>query len=257
MQTTQGSVLQSLRAVQSFLDVNADKLSGVVTTGARKRLDIAISELSGHTSDQSGSVIASQGATRKHRSLRRALLRDHMAPIASIAKADLPVTPEIEPLRMPAGRPTAERLAQLAYGMAKEAGRHAPVFISAGLPEDFISSLTSAADAMLAAINDRTQNRGVRSGATKSIKQKLTGARKIVHVLDKFVRSALKDDSGLLASWNLVKRVPRVAGRVPAAIPAVPPTTGTTSVAPPAQGATPPQPPPDSPPATSTPEPTQ
>jgi hypothetical protein len=222
MQTTQGSVLQSLRAVKAFLDTNAEKLAGVVTTGARKRLDQAIDELSGHTSDQTGSFLASQGATQKQRSLRRALLRDHMAPIARIAKADLPFTPEIEPLRMPAGRPTAERLATLAYGMAQAARPHAAVFVDAGLQPDFVLQLTGAADAMLNAIDDRVANRGKRTGATKGIKYKLIAARKIVHILDSFVRTALKDDPPLLGTWNTVKRVSQVTGRPSVAAPASP-----------------------------------
>ena len=90
-------------------------------TGARKRLDDAIIELSTHASDQTGSALRSQGATRKQKSLRTALLRDHMAPIARIARVDLPQAPEIEPLRMPRGRPTATRLAAAANGMAKAA----------------------------------------------------------------------------------------------------------------------------------------
>jgi hypothetical protein len=222
MQTTQGTVLQSLRAVQAFLEVNADKLGGVVETGARKRLDDAIKDLTAHASDQSGSFLASQGATLKQRTLRRVLVREHMAPVARIARADLPVTPEIEPLRMPVGRPTPERLAALAYGMAKAADPHASVFVAAGLPQDFIARLTAAADAMLAAINDRTQKRGTRSGATKGIRQKLVAARKIVHVLDALVQNALKDEPALLASWNLIKRVQRVGGRQAAAPAATP-----------------------------------
>jgi hypothetical protein len=161
-------VLQSLRAVQAFLEVNADKLSTVAATGARKRLDDVITDLATHASDQTGSYLASQGATQKQRALRRVLLRDHMAPIARIAKADLPLTPEIEPLRMPAGRPTAERLSALASGMAKAASPHADVFVDAGLPQDFIARLTTAAENMLGALSDRMQSRGKRGGATQA-----------------------------------------------------------------------------------------
>ena len=68
MQTTQGNILASLRAVQAFLDQNADPLAAVVKTGARKQLDDAIRTLSTHASDQTGSNLASQGATRTQRS---------------------------------------------------------------------------------------------------------------------------------------------------------------------------------------------
>jgi len=213
MQTTQGNMLQSLRTVQAFLEENAAKLTEVVKTGARQRLDDAIAELSGHASDQTGSALASQGATRKQRVLREALLRDHMAPISRIARSDLPQTPEIEPLRMPKGRPTIEKLAASAFGMAKAAAPFSGVFITAGLPQDFITRLESAADALVISLSDRAQSRGKRSGATKGLRSKLAGGRKIVHILDAFVKSALKDDPALLANWNAVKRVRRFTPR--------------------------------------------
>ena len=46
MQSTQGSMLQSLRAVQAFLDQNAETLAAVVKTGARQQLADAIASLS-------------------------------------------------------------------------------------------------------------------------------------------------------------------------------------------------------------------
>src|SRR5437588_12200118 len=66
MKTTQGTMLQSLRAVQVFLDQNAERLAGVVKSGTRQKLDDAIAELSGHVSTQTGSHLAAQGATQKH-----------------------------------------------------------------------------------------------------------------------------------------------------------------------------------------------
>ena len=55
------------------------------------------------------------------------------------------------------------------------------------------------------------------------LKRKLSDGRKIVHILDAFVKSALKDDPALLRNWNLVKRVPRPTGRAAAG-----PSTGAT-----------------------------
>jgi hypothetical protein len=213
MQTVQGPVLQSLRAVESFLDTHADKLVDVQKTGARRRLAELIAQLTGHLSDQWGSQLEGKGATQKHRSLRRVLIREHMAPIARIARAELPPVPEVEPLRMPKGKPTAERLGQLAYGMAKAAAPFAADFTHAGMPEDFIKQLTDAADEMLNALTDRTKSKGRRGGATRGLKSGLTAGRRVVHVLDSFVSAALKNDPALLREWNLIKRVPKPMGR--------------------------------------------
>jgi hypothetical protein len=213
MQTIQGNMLQSLRTVQAFLEENAATLTDVVKTGARQRLDDAIAELSVHVTDQTGSALASQGATLKQHTLRRALLHDHMAPISRIARSDLPQTPEIEPLKMPRGRSTTEKLAAAAFGMAKAATPFAGVFIAAGLPADFVARLDAAADALVVSLSDRAQSRGKRSGATKGLKSQLASGRKIVHILDAFVKSALKDDPALLTNWNAVKRVRKFTGR--------------------------------------------
>lgn len=47
MQTRQGNVLRSLRAVQQFLNDFADRLSIIVNTGVRQRLTDAIADLAG------------------------------------------------------------------------------------------------------------------------------------------------------------------------------------------------------------------
>src|SRR5262249_21146094 len=153
--------------------------------------------------NQTAGVNASKGATRKKQDLRTALLRDHMSKIARIAAADLPRVPELEPLRMPRGQPTVAKLAALAEGMAKTAALHADVFMAAGLPADFIAQLTAATDAMTGAVTQRISSRSLVGGATVGLKDRLSAGRKIVHVLDAFVRSALKDDPVLLRSWNM------------------------------------------------------
>lgn len=213
MQTKQGNMLQSLQSVEAFLDEHAERLAGVVKTGARQKLAAAIAALAAHASDQSGSELASQGATKKQLALRQVLLRDHMQPIARVAKAELPPTPAIEPLRMPKGKPTPQRLAALAHGMAKAAEAFSATFVSAGLPEDFVARLVAPADAMIASGEERVQSRGRRTGATKGLTETLTAGRRIVHVLDAFVKTALTAEPALLANWNAVKRVRRVAPR--------------------------------------------
>ena len=96
-------MLESLRSVEHFLDENGDKLTAVVNTGARQRLTAAITDLSTHVSEQTGSNLAAQGATQKKEALRQSLIRDHMSKIARIAAADIPNLPELSPLRMPHG----------------------------------------------------------------------------------------------------------------------------------------------------------
>ena len=183
MQTEQGNLLQSLRNVAGFLDQHADELSGVVKAGARQRLNDAISELESFASDQSGAHLGAKGATQKYRALRRALIRDHMLPVARIAVADLPDTPELHPFRLPAGRPLPERLAAAARGMADAASKSTSVFTNAGLPDDFVAQLPAAVDRMIVSLGERERSRVTHRGATEGLRSRLQVGRRIVGVL--------------------------------------------------------------------------
>ena len=213
VKTTQTKVLLSLRGAQAFLEANARRLPTVNATGARRRLDDDIARLSAHAAQQVASDLQARGATKLQRALRLALLRDHMSPIARIAKLELPRTPDVDPFRMPKGKPIVARLAAMAQGMAEAAAPHAEVFIAAGMPVDFIARLTQAADALLESVIYRTASRGRRAGATTGLGTQLSAGRQTVHVLDAFVKTELKDDAALLASWNSVKRVHKVPSR--------------------------------------------
>ena len=221
MQSRQANMLQSLRAVDAFLTAHADTLGDVVNSGTRKRLAKTISSLETTVADQAGSSVVARGGTQRYRALRQTLIRDHMAPIARMARADLPPTPEVDALRMPRPNWSAERLAAAAHGMAEAATPFAPELVAAGLRSDFIDRLTAAADAMVQALSDRAQNRGRLSGATKGLATTLVSARRLVGVIDALVTSTLVDDPALLAHWNGVKRVRRVPQSDAAAPPVV------------------------------------
>jgi hypothetical protein len=215
MQTMQGRIIQSLRDVAAFLDRNATTLVAAAQSGARQKLAAAIAQVSTFVADQAGSGLASKGATLKHRALRRALIRDHMKPIARVARAELPDTPELSPLKLPQTALSTERLSAAAYGMAQAAAPHSDLFTAAGLPADFMTQLTAAADAMIAPVSDRAQIRSNLRGATTGLQTKLSAARRVVGVLDSFVQSALKDDPAQIAAWNSAKRVQLFGGGKP------------------------------------------
>jgi hypothetical protein len=223
--------MQSLRKVEAFLEENADRLAGVIKTGTRQQLAEAVTAHEVHASDQSGLALASQQATQKQQALREVLLNDHMAHIARIAKTQLPDTPELAPLRMPRGKPSAEKLALAAYGMARAATPYADMFTKAGLPTDFVAQLVSVADAIRASVDERSLRDNLRNGATEGLKSKLSSGRKIVHVLDAFVRTALKRDPAVLASWKAVAHVRKAAVRpAPTVVPAPTPAPGPITI---------------------------
>jgi hypothetical protein len=78
----------------------------VVKTGAHQKVTDAISALALHGVRPDGRPTRLRRAPhRRKQTLRQAQLRDHLAKIARIAKADLPSVPELQPLRMPKGKP--------------------------------------------------------------------------------------------------------------------------------------------------------
>ena len=227
MQTVQGNMLESLIRVRTFLDDNAEKLASVVKTGTRNRLDETIAALTASLESQGSSNIAAKKSTQAQYARRVSLLKDHMSVVARIARATLPNTPELAALRMPKGSPSLVRLAAAAHEMANGAAAHTEVFVSAGLPTDFVEGLKAAADAMVAARGDRGSNTGRRAGATEALKTGLSAGRKIVRILDALVKTALKSELGLVADWINVSRVKRVttAAVAPAAPSAPTPPT--------------------------------
>jgi hypothetical protein len=219
MKLTQAHQLETLRAVQRFLDEHDAKLPGVSATGARRRLDSIITTLDEHAATQVGAGLASQMSTKVQGKRERELRRDHMTPVARIARAELPPNPDLAALRMPRGRLTLSKLAASAHGMAEVAERNRGVFVEAGLLPDFADRLRKAANEMLAARDRRTLRRGERAGATVGLKQSLSAGRRVVSILDAFVQTALADDPTLCASWATVKRVslsrsPKVEGQL-------------------------------------------
>jgi hypothetical protein len=215
MQSRQGNMLQALRTVDNFLTTNAATLDGVVTTGARKKLADAIATLEATVNEQAGSGVIAKGGTSRFRALRTALIRDHMTPIARIARAELPPTPELSAFRLPKKEWRMERVAAAAHGMALAAEPYSAHFVTAGLPTDFIAQLKGAADAMVRSVSDRKETRGRLSGATKGLATTISSALKLVSVIDAMVTTALVDDPALLANWKVVKRVRRVSAHAP------------------------------------------
>ena len=222
METRQNNTLFALTNAEKFIARNADKLPAVATTGMRTKLSNLIVELQHNAVGQGVSSLHAQSITQKHRQLRNVLVRKHMNPIAAVAAAELPHTPELAPLRKPGARFSAANLALAAAAMAQTAASFSDVFIAAGRPADFVARLRSATEAMTEARHDRSLVLGNRIGATSALASSLSAARKVLRAVDSFVRESLDGDPQLLRDWNAVKRVKRLAVfATPAAEPAL------------------------------------
>src|SRR3954468_9464425 len=134
MQTSQGYTLQALQSVQRFLDDDRPSLKAVNETGARRWFDDVVAQLAGYAVSQSGNTLGARASTQTVHAMRRALVRDHIAPLVAIARMRLTDVEELAVFRLPSGMPPVEQLAQQARGIGVAAAPHAAVFIEAGLP---------------------------------------------------------------------------------------------------------------------------
>ena len=231
MQTNQGYTLESLRNVKAFLELNANKLSGVISSGIQAELLQTISELEAYSDQQTLGAAVAKNAVKVAQALRSALIRDHMTVVSRIGRAKLPNTPEFKNLKMPPGQPSSTRLTEAAYEMANSALENASIFVAAGLPEDFVARLKAAADAVSEARLQRSLAQAKRTVATRALRTKLSSARKLVNVLDAMVKTEIRSDPTLLPGWNQVKHVSKSTASGPASAPPAAPTH-TTPAAP-------------------------
>lgn len=213
MQLTDAYRLTTLRHAHQFLVDHADQLPGVAETGACRRLDAVVADLCTIVAEQATATLQARGATQRLHVLWRRLFEDHLAPITSIARAELAGTPELASFRLPPRSTPVERLAGVAHGMAQAAAPHARVFVAAGLPHDFLDRLRAAADALVEARQERDMFRAQLRGKTIGIRLRLAEGRRIINVLDTFVRSLTRDHPGLHAAWLAVRAVPGLPGR--------------------------------------------
>ena len=213
MRTIERKQWETLRSVPPFLDEHRDVLAAVATSPMRRRLDDTLARLAFLADEQTASAAGARVCTQRYRERRRQLVRDHLVPLALIARTTEPPLSALEPFHLPRGRSTAQRLATVARAMAETAASHADILTAAGLPDDFVNRMGGAADAMMAELGRRTQESARHRIATEAIRTLLAAARRIVSVLDAFVKTACEQDAGLLAGWASVTHVRRGSRR--------------------------------------------
>jgi hypothetical protein len=224
MDIKQGNLLESLKEIQKFLDEHQAELPGVSDTGMRKQLDKAIADLKQLAATQTANDLAAKSVTRKLGMLSETLIEHRMAAVARIAAVALPPGPEIAPLSKPKANQTRERLVALARGMAREAKKFESTFVEAGLPLDFIAQLDASADQLAELLSERKQRTADRGAATKLLDTQIQEARRVVRVLDSFVKTAARDNEMLLVTWKILKRPSRSSFGTAAPTPTPTPT---------------------------------
>jgi len=229
-------VSQSFRGAEGWIDVHPT-LVPPEAAGQVQALKGVNQRLAQYAIDQEHQDRARSGGTVIVHQLRRELRRDHLVPIASMARSVVTITPELEvALRVPRQTADDEKVLASANAIAKIGEAHKDVLVQHGLPANFLDELQTVAAALKAALDARRQAQSVRVGATKAIAEELKNGRLVVQSLDIVITRALRGQPGPLAEWKNAKRA-TVKPVHPAAAPAAAATSAPAAAPSPEQKA--------------------
>ncbi|HEY4302822.1 MAG TPA: hypothetical protein VGM82_00030 [Gemmatimonadaceae bacterium] len=237
MRYEQNAVLNSLSRAQQFVKDNSAALTDLTPT-ARQQLDSVTEQLSELSIAQDSGNRGSKGETSRSHSLRMALRRLHMAPIAEIAQYWLRTTPEFSALRMPNVNVSVRSLVASASSMADAATPHVQTFIDNGLPATFLDDLRATAKALSESLVVRDDHQGRQRGATAGLADAEKRGRSMLRVVSALVLKQIGDNPQLRRQWESAVAVTQKPGRPANAQPTTP-SSGQPAATTPTTAATP------------------
>ena len=202
------SRLAMFRRVRDLLATGPD-VPGLAAP--RAELDKVIDRLSTHAVNQDEHDRAVRSITITLQTQARDLRRHLMRPIALATR----MFPKLSPdeagalrtaVRMPHRRTDYEGLIIAARGMAATAEQHRERFIAAGLDPDFATRLQREADALVAAIGQRSQERQRRVASTQGVDAEVTHGANVVRFIDALLQPTLATDPVRAAEWRSALR---------------------------------------------------
>ena len=207
------ALLETLRAVQTFLDGVKALIAPINESGARKALDDVVEQLTMRSVDQNAGRVNGRGETTRQRKLRDALRIGQMKPIADIASVTLSEEPRLSDFVAPNARASSTHLIACAGAMADAAKAYQSVFTARGLPEDFIAQLQAASDALEESLSNRAQSLSRSRGATAAMSPLVKQGRGALRVLDSLMTRTLQPGDRVLGEWRAVKVIRTKPGR--------------------------------------------
>lgn len=203
------AALRRFRRVQEFLTTNS--VAG--TTVKLQALAQVIQDLSATGEEHDATTRVSMGETARQRTLREALWKEHMVPIARIARRALgPEGLDVKFL-LPRKSGDNDAILDAARGMAQVSEEHSQVFVQQeGLPSDFVQQFRSAIDALATALTVRVESLRRKSTSGEAVTKLVKQGVAVVEVLDAIVAPKLAGQSDLLATWKLVKKPVELGG---------------------------------------------
>ena len=217
MDRKQKGTLEWLRNVQGFLERRHITMDGAAIAPAKQQLDELLAVLTAQAVNQGGADSQARTQTEETRRLRQQLLVRHVRRV--VRAADIIKFTEVEAegtfptFAIPRQSLDDERLASSAAVMADLAEPHAEQFVARGLSSDFVSRLRTAATALVASRKQHGRYISQRAGATQGVHDSDVRARRIIKLLDAFVRPEVESDPVIAAEWKAAVKKPVVATR--------------------------------------------
>ncbi len=200
------STLSSFQRVQEFLTQNtlADAPAGMGAQAAE--LGDVIARLTSESVGQEAGSRFVRVHAESQRTLREALLKEHMQPVSRVAREVFGATGMDKAFHMPRLVKANQPVLAAAGAMAEAAEKSKEVFLTHGLGPDFIEQLKSAAQALDTARNARAESARRRVTATAAVQDQLKRGRRAVRLLLAILAPRLAKDPELNAAWESAKR---------------------------------------------------
>jgi len=223
MDAKQKQVIDSFVRVRSFID--AHPTTGPLSdTDARSTLDDVIQQLDEHAGAQVLGREQSRAEARRQDDQIEAIYDLHMRPIVAIARAQIEAGSDVglpAGLRMPRIPLGPTKVLAACAAMIEAARPFEALFVSKGLPADFLARFTAARDALVRTRGARDAQVRRHVTARAGLYVQLRRGRRAVGQLDAIVRASFRGDHITLSTWRGAKRVHHAPGRAGAPAPAV------------------------------------
>ena len=243
MNARQQRTLARFNHILAFLGENAATIPATLMAPQRQLLATVVAHINSFTQAQLVKGAASP-ASRTVASARTTLRDTYVRQLSTIGlhsltgqtEGDPNVANAVQIFTMPATRGNSLTIIAAATAMLSVATQYAGVFTAAGMNLDQVST---AIEALEAALTGRGAANRVSEGATQGIKAQIRAGKKAVRIMDVMIRPILTATPELLKQWQTVKRSaggPKFANPAPqpAAPPSAPADAPSTQATPPA-----------------------
>jgi hypothetical protein len=210
----QKQVIESFVRVQAFLKANPAPPPATYA-GPGQVLDEAVRQLRSFAGDQVYGQQFSAAEMRRQEQMMQRIIDRHMRPIVTTARAQIDVGSDVRlaaALKLPRSGVGVNKLLAAAEAMIQGAKQFEDVFITNGLPADFIAQFVAAVAELEQVLGSRGTLVGTHVGAKKGIYVMLRRGRRAVDRLDSTVRVAFEGNEVVLEKWRVAKRVQAIRG---------------------------------------------